>query len=231
MFPAYSIVEVRRELARAFSYRYPDAINNHVRMVGLLFAPPGSRIAQSEILPRINDFHHRSSNNIDFFCAGYGAFWPEGWIEDEEVVVSITEPPFGHKTDWLYSAKLFNDFLNEVKEATRNKWNYSEEVDLILLNAYHDTKEEARLDFSRGIVLNLQKMKDDKCITSTMDLFSLIFQYVEKQDGSDPTWGFSDLMGIKEGKSWFIDLILSLSPAKIGKLWKSGKHYAVLDFN
>lgn len=229
MLPAYSIDEVRRELARAFSYRYPATATKKVRMVGLLFAPPGSPITKTEILPRLNDFHHRSGNNIDFFCAGYGAFWPDGWIEDEKVVATITEPPFGHKTDWLYSSKLFNDFLKEIKEASKGKWKYSGEVDLILLNTYPETEELARLDFSKSLVLYLNKLKNDNIIESIAELFELIFHYADKQDGNDPTWGFSNSMGFREGKSWFVDLILSLLPAKTGKLWKAAKHYAVLD--
>jgi hypothetical protein len=229
MTPAHSLDGVRRDLAYAFKNRYPDKNADKVRIVGLLFAPPGEQITKKEILPRLDDFHHRSGNNIDFFCAGYGAHWPEGWIKDEEVVATLTKPPYGHKVKWLYSSMLYDEFRDEIKKATNEKWKYSGNVDLILVNAHPDTEEYARLDFSRSIILYLSKLKNDKLIESIGELFELIFTFAEHQQGSDPTWGYSNAMGFREGKSWFINLILALLPAKAGRLWKAAKHYAVLD--
>jgi hypothetical protein len=49
------------------------------RMVGLLFAPVGQPIAKAEIIPRLKDFHYRSGNHINFYCAGYaGEHPPQG---------------------------------------------------------------------------------------------------------------------------------------------------------
>jgi hypothetical protein len=228
MLPAYSLSEVQHQLAAAFKHRYPQTGKPRVRMVGLLFAPPGAPISKSEILPRLNDFHHRSGANIDFFCGGYGAYWPDGWVPDAEVVATTTDPTYCHKTKWLFSSKYFNDFRQEVVLET-GSWKYSGEVDLLLLNAYPDSEELARLDFTGAVVLRLDQLKEDKVITSAPILFEQIFDYAERQSGDDPTWGFSDSMGLREGRSWFIELVMSLLPLKAGELWKKGRHYAVLN--
>jgi len=228
MFPAYSLNEVMREIAKAFKSRYQQEVGQRVRMVGLLFSPPGAAISKAEILPRLDDFHHRSGNNIDFFCAGYGADWPEGWVPDAKPVTTTTDPRSGNTTDWLYSSKYFNDFRKEIESAAKS-WKHSGEVDLILLNARPDTDELAKLDFTGAVVLRIDQLKKDKVIESAPILFEEIFRYAEGQRGGDPTWGFSDEMGFKEGRSWFIDLLVSWLPLKTGELWKKGRHYAVLN--
>jgi hypothetical protein len=228
MFPAYSLNEVLREIATAFRSRYQKEDGQRVRMVGLLFAPPGAAISKAEILPRLDDFHHRSENNIDFFCAGYGAYWPESWVSDAQPVTTTADPRLGLKTDWLYSSKHFHDFRKEI-ESTAKSWKYSGEVDLILLNAYPDTDDLARLDFTGAVVLRIDQLRNDKLIESAPNLLEKIFRYAEVQRGDDPTWGFSDEMGFKEGRSWFVELVLSRLPLKTGELWKRGSHYAVLN--
>jgi len=228
MFPAYSLNEVLREIAVAFNSRHQQEVGQRVRMVGLLFAPPGAAISKAEILPRLDDFHHRSGNNIDFFCAGYGAYWPEDWAPDAQSVTTTTDPRWRHTTDWLYSSKYFDDFRKEIEYAAKS-WEYSGDVDLILVNARPDSDEMAKLDFADAIVLRIDQLKKDKAIESAPSLFENIFRYAERQRGDDPTWGFSDEMGFKEGRSWFVDRFLSWLPQKTGELWKKGRHYAVLN--
>jgi hypothetical protein len=117
MFPAYSLNEVLRKIAVAFNSRHQQEVGQRVRMVGLLFAPPGAAIGKAEILPRLDDFHHRSGNNIDFFCAGYWSYWPEDWAPDAQSVTTTTDPRWGHTTEWPYSSKYFDDFRKEIKYA------------------------------------------------------------------------------------------------------------------
>src|SRR5262245_46709604 len=195
-------------------------------MIGILFAPAGSSVAKAEILPRLDDFHHRSGSHIDFFCAGYGAYWPPGWVPDEQVV-AITRDPNGHKTEWRYSSKYFNDLLREVKGEAK-KWTYSGEVDLLLLNAYM-VAEEAHLDFSTSVVLQIDQLKADEVIKTVPQLFEKIFSYAEGSPEPSMTAGFSDRSGLAIGRSWLTDLVTSYLPGNAGELWKKGRHYAVLD--
>ncbi len=149
-------------------------------------------------------------------------------VPDAQPVTATTDPRWGNTTNWLYSSKYFHDFRKEIESAARN-WKYSGEVDLILLNARPDTGELAKLDFTGAVVLRIDQLKKDKLIESAPSLFEKIFRYAEGQRGDDPTWGFSDEMGFKEGRSWFIDLLVSRLPLKTGELWKKGQHYAVLN--
>jgi hypothetical protein len=228
MLPAYSLNEVLREIAEAFNSRHEQEVSQRVRMVGLLFAPPGAAISKAEILPRLDDFHHRSGNNIDFFCAGYGAYWPEGWAPDAQPVTTTTDPRWGHTTDWLYSSKYFDDFRREI-ESMAKSWKYSGDVDLILVNARPDSDKMAKLDFTSAVVLRIDQLQKDKAIESVPNLFENIFRYADGQIGDDPTWGFSDKMGFKVGRSWFVDRLLSWLPWKTRELWKKGRHYAILN--
>ena len=227
MTPAYTVEMIRLALKEAFSSRYATDSSLLPHMVGILFAPSGSAITKSEILPRLDDYHHRSGNKIDFFCAGYGAHWPEGWIPDE-IVVATTTNSYGQKTEWKYSSKYFNDLLDEVRSAAP-RWRYSGDVDLLLLNAIPDQTGEVTLDFSVLVALNVTQLKMDKAIETVPQLFEQIFAYAEKPRVANSVEGFSDAQGITAGQSWLVDVVTTYLPGKVGDLWKKGRHYAVVD--
>jgi len=175
----------------------------------------------------MDDFHHRSASNIDFFCAGYGAFWPQGFAQDEESVGKTTDSN-GHQTHWKYSSKLFNDLLNDVKHEAVN-WNYSGEVDLLLLNAYRGPDRKVHLDFSGCVALAISRLKNDGAITSAPELFEQIFSYAESASGLPLTYEFSDRMGLSVSRSWLTKLVTSYLPLKSGTLWQEGRHFAITD--
>jgi hypothetical protein len=225
MFAAGSLQDVKSGLEEAFTKR-PAWGHCPVRLVCLLFAPASSRIAKDELLPRWDDFHHRSGEDVDFFCAGYGAYWPAEWDRKQQSVATTTHP-MGGKIEWLYSPRLFNRFVREV-ESTIRQWRYSGEVDLLLFNAHREADNSIELDLSSPIVLKIANMKKDKAIDSASELFETIFHYAPAQRADNPTWGYSDAMGLKEGRIWLIEWITSLLPAKLGNVWKRGRHYAVL---
>ena len=79
------------------------------------------------------------------------------------------------------------------------------------------------------ICANLEKMKADKAIQSVNSFFEKIFRYAEDQDGTDPTWGFSDHMGKEVAGSAFKAFLLSLLPKGIQKDAKAAFHFAVSD--
>ncbi|NVN91492.1 MAG: hypothetical protein HXX11_12955 [Desulfuromonadales bacterium] len=227
MIPAYTLNAIRYALVEAFKARYTSISSSPVRMVGILFAPAGSSVTKAEILTRMDDFHHRSGNNIDFFCAGYGAYWPLGWVPDE-TVVATTSDNYGYKTEWKYSSKYFNDLLEEVKREAK-KWHYSGEVDLLLLNAYYESEDAVCLDFSSSVVLKISRLKTDKAIETVPELFERIFLYAEASQEPTSTEKFSDKSGLKIGRTWLVDLATKYLPGNAGDLWKKGRHYAVLD--
>jgi len=62
-----------------------------------------------------------------------------------------------------------------------------------------------------------------------MSFFEDIFKYAEKQNGEDPTWGFSDQLGISHSGSALKRLIFSLLPKDIGKEAEKLEHFAIRD--
>ena len=193
-----------------------------VKMVGLLFGQPEAPLVKSEIIPSIAYFHHRSGKNISFYCGGYGSNWPDHHFPDQQQVAVIDQ-----KT-WFYSPWCFNKFREEIKSQT--KWTYSGEVDLILTNAKLDRSSKlVQLDFTSTIVCNLVRMKHDSAISTVGSFFEKIFRYAERQDGNDPTWGFSDYVGLKSAGDSLIQLILSFLPKGLENDLKKICHFAIKD--
>ena len=92
-------------------------MNNKTRkgcLVGVLFCNPNTSFCKTEILSNLNYFHHRSGKNINFFCCGYGAYWPPGKFLDQITVVSVDG------VDWNYSDQALISVIREFEEKT--KW-------------------------------------------------------------------------------------------------------------
>ena len=221
MIPAPSYYSVIHSLKDAFSNRFEDEPVGHIRLIGILFAPIGAQLARSEIIPRLNDFHFRSADNIDFFFAGYGASCP---------APQYVEVPNAQSDGWRYSSQAFSSFCNDLE--TRTRWTYKGGCELILANAKYKKKtEKASIDFKTAIVCDIDKMKADGAIESVERFFETIFQYAKGCSGEDPAWGFSDQMAIESTRSALILLVLSLLPKNFGKDVQKLHHFAVRDIS
>jgi len=160
-------------------------------MVGLLFARPETPFVASEIMPSFHYYHLRSGKHINFYCSGFLPNWDLSPNPD------------------LYSNHAFEQFRFEIEG--RSTWRYSGGADLLLTNARFNGRI-AWLDFSSAISADLIKMKADGAIHSVDSFFEAIFRYSQNQDGSDPTWGFSDQQGKRVAGSAFKSLLVSLLP-------------------
>lgn len=227
MVPAVSYEDICSSIA-SLSYgdhgwNDPPEATNKVVMVGLLFASPHAPLAKTEIIPRLNYYHHRSGEHINFFCAGYAEGWPGKQIDGR--TYDKTE-----KEGWVFSDEKFNDLRREIESMSR--WKYSGDTDLILTNAHYDHgSRSAYLDFSAAIVCKLDEMKSDGAIASVASFFEDIFRYAEKAGGDDPTWGFSDSRGLAVAGSALKKFILSLLPKELGKDVKRIEHFAIRDIS
>ena len=220
MLTPWSHSEVCRTLALDFRTRHPGEVNPTVRMVGLLFAQSRVRFAREEIVPSLDYFHHRSGDKIDFFCAGYGRYWYPP-TEDQQKVTG-DDPP------WLFSLSLFGKFCDEIEQLST--WQYSGEADLLLMNAHIDPEQDAaRLDFNSAVVCDLEQMKRDGAITSVPRFFEQIFRYAQQAPADDPTWGFSDKMGLHVAGGAIKRVVLSLLPRKLDEDYRRAEHFAVRD--
>lgn len=218
MISAWDYAQVCRELGAAFRYRYPDGAVASIRMVGLLFAPEQVRLARDEIIPSLDYFHHRSGNQIDFFCAGYSRY---GFTPGERPVTN-DDPP------WMFSPEAYHRFQREIERLSR--WRYSGEADLILMNGMRGNDDRtASLDFGSAIVCDLDRMIRDGAIQSIRRFFENVFHFSEETKAADPTWGFSDRMGAHTAGSALKRVILSLLPKGLGDDYKRAEHFAIRD--
>lgn len=196
-----------------------------VRMVGFLFARPDSPLAKKEIIPSLEYFHERSGEHIDFYCPGYESFHAnKPSALNKKHVVRV-----GDEDTWIFSVKKFNSSRKKIESMT--KWRYSGGVDLVLLNAKQREKQEMELDFSGAIAINLDEAKADKAIKSIETFFEKIFQYAESQSGLDPTWGFSDHLGLKIVKSVLKGVALSALPKSVSAEATKAFHFTVKDIS
>ena len=148
-------------------------------MCGLLFAPPNTQIGNS-IMDRLNDWHHRSGDNFDFFCVGY-VDWNQ--FEDDEPVGRLTDRDDGHTRQFYYSSQAFNDIRNHVER--KSPWRYSGEADLLLANAIQrepDTSvsreyhPRSALALDEIVALDIDLIVRDKVFASSARLMERVCQ-------------------------------------------------------
>jgi hypothetical protein len=216
LIPAPDIASVREGLSEAFRYRYDDAAGR-IRLVGLLFAPATAPLTRDDLLPRLDEYHTRSADNMDLFWAGYGRYWGPLSPEDTK---SVT----GHDPPWLYSQSLFESFRQQMEAET--KWRYSGEVDLLLMNTrYDEERRAAQLQLTDVVALDLARAKADGAISSVAVLLQGLFRYAESQDGRDPAWGYAGRQVGRNVTEGLTHAVLSALPADLGVLWKKGRHF------
>lgn len=188
------------------------------KLIGILFCHPQSRLAKEEILGHLPFFHLRSGGAIDFFCAGYGAYWPPEHHTDQEVAARI------NAEEWLFSNNAFLQVIKELE--SESQWRYSGETELLLLPTAPNSNRTP-LRFESAIVCNLEAMSKDEAFTSVRSFFNKIFKYAEDRTATDPTWGFSDSQGLEVAGDLLKSTILSLLPSKVKAAYKQASHYAV----
>lgn len=189
------------------------------KLVGLLFCHPQSPLAQTDIVPHLDYFHHRSGINVDFFCAGYGAHWSATEYPDQQPVGTVNGVP------WLFSAKALDHIRGEMERESR--WRYSGEAELLLMPAFRVAGADPLLDFDNAVVCNLEQMAADRAFTSARAFFERVFRFGESQDGGNPAWALSDSVGLEKGREALRDAILSLLPKPLQKLYRAAGHYVV----
>ena len=203
-----------------FSVPYSTKItlDKKVEMVGIIFSQPEHFVTKEEILPNLDYYNYRSGKNINFYFSGYGTSWSEENFPDKQFVIVI------EGTKWYFSPNAFNKFRKEIESFS--KWKYCGEVELLLINAI-TSSQSVDLNFSSCVTCNLDEMMRVNAIPSIKGFFEQIFQYAEQQKGTDPTWDFSDQMGLLRSQSALKRFILSLLPKNLGKEAERISHFAV----
>jgi hypothetical protein len=226
MIPAWSYWTVFDALERKFEARRRVDRKWDVILTGLLFARPSSKLVTEQILPDLGYFHHRSGENVDFFCAGFSRYTRGRGYPDEKMIPSVDGP----EPSWFYSDIAFNEFRREL--AAEADWEYSGDPELVLTNAEFDTRKgRTHLDFGRSIKLNPEKAKTDGAIVSVPNLFEKIFRFAETQPGNDPTWGLSDKLALGTGRNALWNLVVGFLPESVRRDTQRVRHFLVTDLS
>lgn len=197
-------------------------INSKIKkhtIIGVLFCQPHTKFVQAEILNSLNYLHHRSGENINFFCCGYGAYFPP---EEENLVTTIDN------VKWSYSDKYFVQVIKEFEKLT--KWEYSGETDFLLLDVIPSYNPDT-LNIKNAVVCNLEQMQKDGAFSSVRKFFEdmiRLFSNPEKRN----TLAYSDMNTINIGKDFLIDTVIENLPIKVNKLYKKckeAKHFVIKD--
>jgi len=186
--------------------------------VGVLFANPHIPYVKNEILPSLEYFHHRSGENFDFYCCGYGAYWPENQHSDQKVVTSIGG------VDWLFSQQSFAQVVTSFEE--RTKWRYSGETELLLLDINNSKTTKTDLAIESAVVLNMETMQKDQAITSARSLFEKVIRFAKEKDGRG-AFEFSDSAGMAAAKQTIKAAILGLLPPAVATGYLKAESFAV----
>ena len=125
-------------------------------------------------MDRLDDWHHRSGENIDFFCVGYTDCASS---EDAEEIGSLTDD--SDRRSFYYSASAFNDIRKHV--SAQSDWDYSGEADLILVNAIQSESSGwgsddpmSSLALEEIVALDIQKIVDERVYDSPARLMESI---------------------------------------------------------
>jgi hypothetical protein len=200
------------------------------QMFGLLFAQPYDPLVEKTILPHLSYWNQRSGNNINLYFMGYmpESIWKMSRTWACPSTSAIPVPILGYDP-WVFSSEIFNGLRTEIAE--RTVWEYSGNVDLLLANVKRKGQHGIELDFSSALRIDLAKALRDGAIFSIEQFFENLFRYAERPERDDPTWGFSDEMGLKAGRSAIKDLLLSCLPEAVRRDAKGAFSFVVSDIS
>jgi hypothetical protein len=183
------------------------------KTIGILLGDPNCVFVRDNIINRINYFHHKSNEGIDFYFPGYGAYW-YGYYGKQKTACTVDE------VEWSFSEKMYCEFINELE--IKSNWRYSGETELIIIDY---AKED--LDFSNTMTFWLDKMVKDKIIYSPANFFTSIFNLFKEEN---TTYTASDKLALKSMGNKIVDIIKNKMPSDIIKLYDSSKWFCIRDF-
>jgi hypothetical protein len=205
------------------------------RLIALVFCRPELDLMKKEIIPSLSYYHFRAEGNTAFYFGGFedSDEWIFGLKEKQPVGVDDLEHfesfvgPQGRR--WYFIPHHFNGFRKEVERQT--KWRYSGGCDMILANSRFEPNRypAASVDFTSSVVLRLDELEKIPSIPNTRALFEKIFQYAETQDTENPSWGFSESVGLSLAGSAFWSMLLTIVPASMRSVMNAARQFVIQD--
>lgn len=186
---------------------------------GILLAPKFEKIGMDEIIPRFSYLEIRTSDKINFYCAGYGGFWNKELFPDMEEVKTFKYKD-GCSIPWAFSQAKFARFIDELESNT--SWKYSGGTELIIL--------DENADFSKAMIFNIDRMIKDKVLSNSSELFEALIQWSRNCNSSINRFRLAALK--KHVGEEFINSLIELLPKSLKsmkRIWTKGKHYCIID--
>ena len=221
MYAVNSYAAVCEELKNGFKSRYRHQTN----VTGLIIAPSESELTTSQIIPHIERWFHRSDHYTDFFMGGY-AVNPGNEVPDKVPVRRILN------NEWFFSPLLFDLFVKEIEAQTT--WEYSGDTDFILTAAHYDPiTDQAFLDFSSAIAVDLKLAEYEEAILSVPHLFEQVFSFAKlmNEGTKDPAFVISDKFGLSIAKGGLKEALLLFLPESLRKRARAAFYFVAKDLS
>ena len=116
-------------------------------LLAFLFAPPDSD-AIAQLDARGKYFHVRTGDTWDLFFPGYYRSRRDVGFESQKGAHPIGS---SYASKWYFSAKDFDGLRGHIEDSSERRWEYSGEVDLVLINAWLTNHDEPTIDWASTI--------------------------------------------------------------------------------
>lgn len=177
----------------------------------ILLVRPNRSVASEDILNDIQYFHHRSSNKLDIYMPGYGAYW------GEEVPDSIDVCKVGD-TKWSFSHGRFIEFIEKMENVS--KWKYYGGTELILLDF-----QEQHISYKSVVRVKLDFALRDGAIDSVSEFIEKVIRIFI---GNINAFSASDNLTLNElGRSISQEMKERFS---LYRIFRRSRHYTIYSY-
>ena len=178
--------------------------------IGILVTRPDLPSGKS-ILNSLEYFHFRTGKTLNFYLAGYGAYWPNSEYPDGKIVSVIDG------VNWSFSNQKFVQFISELEKYS--KWSYSGESELLLIEL-----KNGILSYKNVMLFHLDNMIRDNVIQSIHLFFEQLFRICANRETMNQ---ISNALGNNKLKQISKEKILENIPLEMGKVFMQQKYFCV----
>lgn len=178
--------------------------------IGILVTRPDLPSGKS-ILNSLEYFHFRTGKTLNFYLAGYGAYWHNSEYPDGKIVSVIDG------VNWSFSNQKFVQFISELEKYS--KWSYSGESELLLIEL-----KNGILSYKNVMLFHLDNMIRDNVIQSIHLFFEQLFRICANKETMNQ---ISNALGNNKLKQISKEKILENIPLEMGKVFMQQKYFCV----